>query len=367
MSAVRNVGILTGGGDCPGLNAVIRAIVKSAVLEHGVTAVGFLDGFAGLLDDRCRPLGFDDVSNILTQGGTILGTSNRDDPFRVPVPVPGGGGILYEDRSDIAVATLERRKIDALIVVGGDGTLSIAEKLARKGVRIVGVPKTIDNDLSETDITFGFDSARAVATEAVDRIHSTAASHHRVMVVEVMGRNAGWIALEAGIAGGGDVILIPEIPFTYAAVCRGIQRRAERGRRFSIVVVAEGARCPARGTIVHRLVEGTPEPVRFGGIGAVIAEELERSLPFEVRYVVLGHLQRGGPPTPYDRILGTRFGVAAIQSAVRSRSDCMVALRGDKIDRVPISDAVAELKLVNSQGERVSVARSVGIVFGDEP
>ncbi|GAB4260321.1 MAG: ATP-dependent 6-phosphofructokinase [Deferrisomatales bacterium] len=365
MTAVRHIGILTGGGDCPGLNAVIRAVVKCAVLDHRAQVTGFLDGFAGLVQDRSRPLGFDDVSNILVQGGTILGTSNRDDPFRVPVQT--AEGLVYEDRSDQAVATLERHGVDALIVVGGDGTLSIAQRLfEEKGVPIVGVPKTIDNDLSETDLTFGFDSARAVATEAVDRLHSTAASHHRVMVVEVMGRHAGWIALEAGIAGGGDVILIPEIPFRYEAVVEGIERRAKRGRRFSLVVVAEGARCPDGRTVVRKVVEGSPEPVRLGGIGAVVADHLEGKLPFEVRHVVLGHLQRGGTPTPFDRILGTRFGVAALKTALRRDWGCMAALRGDRIECVAIRDAVARLKLVDPEGERVAVARSVGAVFGDE-
>jgi len=213
MSKPRNIGILTGGGDCPGLNAVIRAIVKSATKEYGIRVTGFLDGFAGLLENRRMSLDYDDVSNILTRGGTILGTSNRDDPFRVPVKGPGG--TMLEDHSDVAAANLEKNEIDVLIAMGGDGTLSIAEKLHKKGIPVIGVPKTIDNDLSETDVTFGFDSARSVATEAVDRLHTTAASHHRIMVVEVMGRNAGWIALEAGIAGGGDVILIPEIPFSF--------------------------------------------------------------------------------------------------------------------------------------------------------
>ncbi len=365
MGRVRHLGILTGGGDCPGLNAVIRAVVKSAVVNYNLRITGFLDGFAGLLQNRWRPLGFDDVSNILVQGGTILGTSNRDDPFRVPLSLEGGQTV-YEDRSDVALANLERRGIDALIAIGGDGTLTIAERLARKGIPVVAVPKTIDNDLSQTDLTFGFDSARAIATEAVDRLHSTAASHHRIMVVEVMGRHAGWIALEAGIAGGGDVILIPEIPFTYDAIRGGIERRAARGRRFSLVVVAEGTRCPDGRSVVKKIVEGSPEPVRLGGIGAVVADRLEGTLPFEVRYVVLGHLQRGGTPTPFDRILGTRFGVAALEQAVEGATNCMVALKGDRIGCVAIADAVAELKLVDPRGDRVTVARSIGIAFGDE-
>lgn len=365
MSPVRHVGILTGGGDCPGLNAVIRAVVKSAILDHGLRVTGFLDGFAGLLEGRTRELGFDDVSNILTQGGTILGASNRANPFRVPVQGPEG--IRHEDHSDRAAATLEAQGVDALIALGGDGTLSIADRFARKGVPVIGVPKTIDNDLSETDVTFGFDSARAIATEALDRLHTTAASHHRILVLEVMGRNAGWIALEAGIAGGGDVILIPEIPSRYEALREGILRRTRRGRRSSLVVVAEGTPAPGGGAVVRRLVEGSHDPVRLGGIGAVVAEALENILPFEARYVVLGHLQRGGSPTPLDRILGTRFGVAALKAAVDGAWGTMPALQGDRIVRVPLADAVARLKTVDPGGERVAVARSVGVLFGDEP
>lgn len=363
MSKVRHVGILTGGGDCPGLNAVIRAIVKAATNEHGIRVTGFLDGFAGLLENRFKELGFDDVSNILTQGGTILGASNRDDPFRVPVKGPDG--IVLEDHSNIVVSNLEKNRIDVLIAMGGDGTLSIAEQLHKKGVPVVGVPKTIDNDLSETDVTFGFDSARAVATEAIDRLHTTAASHHRIMVVEVMGRHAGWIALESGLAGGGDVILIPEIPFTFEAVRRGILERADKGRKFSIIVVAEGVKGPDGKSVAYKIVEGSPEPVRLGGIGAVVADRLDNSIPFEVRYVVLGHLQRGGTPTPLDRILGTRFGVGAIRAAASGKWGCMPALKGDSIVNVRLADAVAKLKLVDPAGERISVARSIGIVFGD--
>ncbi len=365
MATVRHVGLLTAGGDCPGLNAVIRAVAKCAIRDHGIRVTGFLDGFAGLLENRSRELVFDDVSNILVQGGTILGASNRDNPFRVPIRGPEG--TRYEDHSDRAVANLEHHGIDALITLGGDGTLSVADRLARKGVPVVGVPKTIDNDLSETEVTFGFDSARAVATEAVDRLHTTAASHHRIMVLEVMGRNAGWIALEAGIAGGGDVILIPEIPFRYGSLAEGILGRTRRGRRSSLVVVAEGATVPDGDPVVRKLVEDSPEPVRLGGIGAVVAQELEGILPFEVRYVVLGHLQRGGSPTPLDRILGTRFGVAALKAAVDRAWGCMPALQGDRIVRVALRDAVAKLKRVDPEGERVSVARSVGVVFGDEP
>lgn len=364
MRRLAHIGVVTAGGDCPGMNAALRALVKSAVRCHDLRVTGFLDGFAGLLADQSRPLGFDDVSGILIQGGTILGASNRDDPFRVPLDDGGGRG--YADRSDAVLATLARHGIDALVVIGGDGSLSIAQRLAEKGVIVVGIPKTIDNDVSCTDRCVGFDSALLVATEAVDRLHSTAASHHRVMVLEVMGRNAGWIALESGIAGGGDVILIPEIAFEYEAVAAGILDRVKRGRRFSIVVVAEGARRPGGGTVVREIVEDSPEPVRLGGIGAVIAHALQALVPAEVRYVVLGHVQRGGPPTPFDRMLATRFGVAALEALVDGTAGCMVALHGNRIEYVPIAQALAKRKSVDPTGERVSIARSIGTVFGDE-
>ena len=364
MGRPRHIGVVTAGGDCPGMNAALRAVVKAAVRRHDIQITGFLDGFAGLLADRARPLGFDDVAGILTQGGTILGTSNRDDPFRVPVDRPEGRD--YEDRSDVVLKTLARRGVEGLLVIGGDGSLTIARRLEAKGVAVVGIPKTIDNDVLGTDVTLGFDSALAVATEAVDRLHTTAASHHRVMVVEVMGRNAGWIALEAGLAGGGDVILIPEIAFRYEAVAAGILDRERRGRRFSIVVVAEGARCPGGRTVVRQIVEDSPEPVRLGGVGAVLAQALEALVPFEVRYVVLGHVQRGGSPTAFDRILATRFGTAAVAALAEGDSGIMVGLRGGRIERALMADVLGKAKRVDPQGERVMTARSIGTIFGDE-
>jgi ATP-dependent phosphofructokinase / diphosphate-dependent phosphofructokinase len=363
MTRARHIAVVTGGGDCPGMNATLRAVVKAAVHRHGVRVTGFLDGFAGLTEDRWQPLGFDDVSGIIAEGGTILGSSNRHDPFRVPVQ---GRSESYEDRSEAVVETLARHGVDALVVIGGDGSLRIADRLAGKGVPVVAVPKTIDNDVAGTDVSVGFDSARAVATEAVDRLHSTAASHHRIMVVEVMGRHAGWVALEAGIAGGGDVILIPEIPWSYEAIARGIRDRTHRGRRFSIVVVAEGARCPDDGEVVQGIMPGRPEPVRLGGVGAVVAHTLGALLPFEARYVVLGHVQRGGAPTAFDRMLATRLGVAAVGAVADGAWRAMVALRGDRVERVAIADAVARPKLVDAEGERVEVARRIGTVFGDE-
>lgn len=362
MARPRHIGVLTAGGDCPGMNAAVRAVVKAAEHRHELRVTGFLDGFAGLLADRSRPLGFDDVAGILVQGGTMLGASNRDDPFRVPV----AGGTGYEDRSDAVLATAARHGLDGLVVVGGDGSLTIARRLGARGLPIVGIPKTIDNDVSGTDITVGFDSALRVVTEALDRLHTTAASHHRVMVVEVMGRQAGWIALESGIAAGGDVILIPEIPFRYETAAAGILARAHRGRRFSIVVVAEGARCPDGDLVVRQRIADSPDPIRLGGVGAVVSHALEALVPFEVRYVVLGHVQRGGSPTPFDRMLATRFGVAAVAALADGDSGCMVALHGDRIERVPIDVTVSRPRLVDPCGERVTAARSVGTIFGDE-
>ncbi len=346
------------------MNAALRAIVKTAVHRHGLRVTGFLDGFAGLTEDRWRPLGFDDVSGILDVGGTILGTSNRHDPFRVPMH--GERAVTYSDRSDAVVVTLARHEIDALVVIGGDGSLRIADRLAGKGVPVVAVPKTIDNDVAGTDASLGFDSARAVATEAVDRLRSTAASHHRIMVVEVMGRNAGWIALEAGMAGGADVILIPEIAWSYEAVARAIRDRTSRGRRFSIVVTAEGARCPEGGTVVRQIVEGSPDPVRLGGVGAVVAHDLEALLPLETRYAILGHVQRGGPPTAADRVLAVRFGSAVLDAVADGAFGTMVALEGDRIERVSMADAAASRKLVDPRCERVLAARHVRTSFGDE-
>ena len=365
MPRPRHIAVVTAGGDCPGMNAALRAVVRAAVHRHGMRVTGFLDGFAGLLTDQSRPLGFDDVMGIVAQGGTMLGASNRDDPFRVPVE--RAGARAYEDRSDAVLATIARHGVEALVVIGGDGSLTIARRLQARGIPIVGIPKTIDNDVAGTEVSLGFDSALGIATDALDRLHSTAASHHRVMVVEVMGRQAGWIALEAGLAGGGDVILIPEIAFGWEAVAAGILARAGRGRRFSIVVVAEGARCPdGGGAVVRQIVADSPEPLRLGGVGAVVAHALESRVPFEVRYVVLGHVQRGGPPTPFDRMLATRFGTAAVAALADGHAGCMVALRGGGIERVRLADVPREPRRVDPRGERVTAARDIGTVFGDE-
>ncbi len=359
---LRRIGILTGGGDCPGLNAVIRAVVKTAAYDHGIDVIGIENGFEGLIRDRCRPLSTGDVSGILARGGTILGTSNKDNPFRVPIRE--NGETVYRDLSEEAIRIAKRHGIQLLITVGGDGSLSIARDLGSRGLKVIGVPKTIDNDLDATDVTFGFDSALAVATEAIDRLHTTAQSHQRIMVIEVMGRYAGWIALQAGLAGGADAILIPEIPFQIEKVAESIGDRIYSGRSFAIVVVAEGA-APAGGSMsVRDMIADSPDPVRLGGIGNIVAGQLEKLLDRETRTTVLGHVQRGGIPTPTDRMLGTRFGAHAVKAAVAGENEVMVRLRGQVVETVPLSEAVAKLRRVDPEGELVRTARSLHTTFG---
>ncbi|RMH78530.1 MAG: 6-phosphofructokinase [Actinomyces sp.] len=330
------VGVLTGGGDCPGLNAVIRAVVRKAERVYGDRVVGFLDGWLGVLEDRFITLDVERCRGLLPRGGTILGTS-RYQPF------------MFDDGMDRVHATLERRGIDALICIGGEGTLSVTEKVGRRGVRVVGVPKTIDNDIAGTERTFGFDTAVAIATEAIDRLHTTAESHNRVMVVEVMGRNVGHIATWAGLAGGATMTLVPERPFDIDEVCASLRRRHERGRYASIVVVAEGAR-PREGTIE------VPEPAvdryghrRLGGIANIVAAEIERRTGFETRVTILGHVQRGGSPTAFDRVLSTRFGVAAIDAVHDGAFGTMVALECGVIVRKPLAECVSEIKTVSPE------------------
>lgn len=359
------IGILTGGGDCPGLNAVIRAATKVA-LAHDWEVLGFLDGYSGLVESRHVRLDAQSISGLLHRGGTILGTNNRDNPFRYPVRGPGGQ-ISYADRSDQALRTLETLAIDCLIAIGGDGSLSIARDLAARGARVVGVPKTIDNDLAATDQTFGFDTAVTTATEALDRLHTTAESHHRVMVLELMGRYAGWIALQSGLAGGADVILIPEIPWRIEAVAETILARKARGKPFSIVVVAEGAKTPDGKLVVGREIPGSGDPVRLGGIGQVVGQLIEEATGIETRVTVLGHIQRGGSPTSFDRVLATRFGVAAARLALAGESGVMVCLRGSAVSHVPLEEATAHARFVSPDGELVRTARAIGISFGDAP
>lgn len=330
------VGILTGGGDCPGLNAVIRAVTRKGITSHNFDILGIKNGWLGLIEGKIIPLDLDSISGILPRGGTILGTS-RTNPFKV------------EDGVGKIFAQVEKFELDAVIAVGGEDTLGVALKLFDRGLRCVGVPKTIDNDLAGTDYTFGFDTAISIVTEALDRLHSTAEAHHRVMVVEVMGRHAGWIALEGGIAGGADIILIPEFPFDISDVCAQILKRRERGKLFSIVVVAEGA-LPKDGTLIKQS-DQTDDfgHVRLGGIGSIIAGEIERCTGIETRVTVLGYIQRGGTPTAFDRILATRLGVAAIDLVKEGKFGYMVGLSGNKIVSLPLAEALKEPKTVDAE------------------
>ncbi len=357
------IGILTGGGDCPGINAVIRAIAKKAIIEHDAEVIGIEDGYEGLIRNRSRRLHYGDVSGIIALGGTILGTSNRANPYSYPVK--RGRATAFEDLSRTAIANLSKLEIDCLVCVGGDGTMTIASRLFKDGVPIVGVPKTIDNDLIGTDIAFGFDSAVSVATEAIDRLHTTAESHHRAMVVEVMGRNAGWIALHAGVAGGGDIILIPEIPYDIGLVAEKVKDRSRRGKRFTIAVIAEGARPKGGDVVVRKIVADSAEPVRLGGVGPVLADRIEAVTGIESRAVVIGHLQRGGTPTAYDRVLATRLGTRAIDLVEKKAYGYMVGIKGDRLVKVPLDVVAGGQRKVLAGDLLVQAARSVGTSFGD--
>ncbi|GLI32966.1 6-phosphofructokinase [Desulforhabdus amnigena] len=358
----KKIGILTGGGDCPGLNAVIRGVTKCAIIEHGMDVIGFNDGFLGLIEKRFSLLTFEGVSGILTQGGTILGSDNKANPFEYTVTECGKQ--VKVDVSDKCMELYNDLGLDALICVGGDGTMTIAQMMAEKGAKIVGLPKTIDKDLEGTDITFGFDSARAIATEALDRVHTTAQSHHRVLLVEIMGRNAGWLTLESGIAGGADVILIPEIPYEVKEIASVIRKRSHFGRRFSIVAVAEGAK-PVGGTqTIKRMVSDSPDPVRLGGVSHVIAGELERETGIECRVAILGHVQRGGSPTPSDRLLGTRFAVKAMELVAMEQFNHMAALKGNELVAVPLEEVAGRQRLVPLDSPLIKAAISVGTSFG---
>lgn len=363
-SKLKRIGVLTGGGDCPGLNAVIRAVVKTAVNDHGLEACGIEDGYDGLVRNRIRPLSYDDVSGILTTGGTILGSSNKANPFNYYEPGKEDAG--PSDRSDESLENFRNAGLDALVCIGGDGTLSIAHRLAGKGIPIICVPKTIDNDVCETDVTFGFDTASQIVTDAVDRLHTTAQSHHRVMVIETMGRYVGWLALVGGMAGGGDVILIPEIPYTLESVCKTFEERAERGRRFSIVVVSEGIKPPDGKYVTRGHVKESHDPVRLGGVGVWLAHTVQEMTGIASRATVLGHLQRGGTPTARDRVLATQFGCEAMQAATRGEFDVTVALQGTDIVTVPLEKVYERQKRVDPEGQLVQAARSVGTSFGDD-
>ncbi len=361
---LKRIGVLTGGGDCPGLNAVIRAVVNCAIRKHGIEVYGILDGYSGLINKNVRHLELKDVSGILPRGGTILGTSNRDNPFKYPV-INDSGERNYQDVSVQAVKTVEYNELEAIITIGGDGTQAIAEELYRKcGIPVVGVPKTIDNDIDGTDVTFGFDTALSVATSSIDKLHSTAESHHRIMVIEVMGRYAGWIALESGIAGGGDVILIPEIPFRMEKIAEKIDERSHRGKRFSLIVVAEGATWEGGERVAARKVADPNDPIRLGGISTIVGNQIEDMTGIETRYTILGHVQRGGSPSPFDRVLATRFGHHAVEALVKGEFGSMVGLRGQEIKTIPISEAIAVPRRVKPDSDLVATAMAVGTSFG---
>jgi len=354
MSDIRCIGIATGGGDAPGLNAVIRAVTKAAILKHNWKVIGIPDGFDGLIwPEKSFELTLDRVSGILPRGGTILGTTNRGNPFQYKTEE--NGEEVVRDISDQVIASSRKLGIDAIVTIGGDGSQKIGYELFQKGMKTVGVPKTIDNDLSATEVTFGFDTALHTVSDAIDKIHTTASSHHRVMVVEVMGRDCGWIALAGGIAGGAHIILIPEIPFTIKGICDFIAQRESRGSRFTIVVVAEGVKLPPE---LKQMARGWP-------VGNTIGDAIGLFANKEVRISVLGHIQRGGSPSPYDRVLATRFGVAAVDLIAKGDFGKMVALRANTVVAVDVATAIGQLKTVNPDGELVRTARAIGIGFGD--
>ncbi|MCX5687420.1 MAG: ATP-dependent 6-phosphofructokinase [Candidatus Omnitrophica bacterium] len=355
----KRIGILTGGGDCPGLNAGIRAIAKTAILNYNMEVIGIKDGFLGLIENRFLSISYEDVSGILALGGTFLGASNKANPFR---------HLDYKDRfkdvSNRAIENYRAMKLDGLICIGGDGTLNIAYKLYKKGVNLIGVPKTIDNDLRQTEATIGFDSALITATQAIDKLHTTAQSHHRVMIIEVMGRYAGWLALYSGLAGGGDIILLPEIPYDIKKVCEVVLKRNQRGKRFSILVVSEGSRPKDGDMVVRKMIKDSTDPIRLGGIGSKIADDIEKITGLETRVTVLGHLQRGGEPSPFDRILATRFGTESCELASNGDFGKVVVLKSNQIKAVDLKKAVGDIKRVSLKDPVIKSAMAVGTSFG---
>jgi 6-phosphofructokinase 1 len=364
MSTLGKIGLLNGGGDCPGLNAVIRAVVRTTYYRYGGIVIGVFDGFDGLIwPEKSKELAPSQIRGILPRGGTILGTTNRGNPFQYRMVEDGR--VVTHDFSQRVMDNMRKMMIEALVVVGGDGTLSIAREFHRRGVPLVGVPKTIDNDLSATDVTFGFDTALHTATDAIDKIHTTGESHGRIMIMEVMGRDAGWIALEAGIAGGADVILLPEIPFRLDTVCAKLEARRAAGSKFSVVVVAEGCKLQAEDPIwmAHR---HDPDLQPKLSIGNLLGHLLRRETHQEIRVTVLGHIQRGGSPSPFDRLLGTRLGVAAVDLIAQRQFGRMVCLKGDTITSCTLDEAVGRMKGVPPEGDIVQAAQAIGISFGKE-
>ena len=360
----KTIGVLTGGGDCPGLNPVIWSVVRSAINDYGWRVLGIEDGFDGFLKpNKIRELRIEDVKGLFSKGGTILGTSNRGNPFKYVIEDDGKERIV--DESHRVVKAIDDLNLHCLIVIGGDGSLSIAHALCEKGVPIIGIPKTIDNDLSSTDVTFGFLTAVQTATSALEKLHTTAESHHRIMVVEVMGRYAGWIALYAGIAGGVDIILIPEIPFEFDKIFEIVKERSHVGKTSSIIVVAEGA-TPKGGKRIYQNSPGKSlEQLRLGGIAYIVGDKIQKETEIDTRITVLGHLQRGGPPSSFDRILSCRFGSAAVRLAAEGEFGKMVSLRSVDIKAVELKDAIKKMNAVPLDCDQIQTARSIGISFGD--
>lgn len=361
---IKKIALLTGGGDCPGLNAVIRAATKSAILNYGYEVIGYKFGYRGLYNNDFVKLDLSSVSGILSRGGTILYSSNKDNLF--DYSVKENGKSIKKDVSDLAIENMKKEGVDALVVIGGDGTLTSARDFSRKGVNVIGVPKTIDNDLGSTDITFGFNTSIDIVTEALDRLHTTAESHHRIMILEVMGRNAGFIALESGIAGSADVILLPEIPYDINRIVEKVEERKNQGKLFTIIVVAEGAKPKDGEVMVAKIVEDSPDPIRLGGIGNKLAEDLEKLIKErEVRCTVLGHVQRGGNTCTFDRILSTRYGVAAVELIKEEKFGNMVCLKGNEITYDSLENVIGNNKKVDPNGELVTIAKKIGISFAD--
>jgi len=372
MNKIKKIAIMTGGGDCPSLNAVIRAVVKTAIVKYGLEVVGIRKGYHGLYHKDFIKLTLESVQEIIGQGGSILKSSNKDNLFKYPVRDENGdivkkdGQIVYEDVSHVGVQNLKDEGIDALFVLGGDGTLTSARDFSRLGVNVIGIPKTIDNDLACTDYTYGFDTAIGVVTDCLDRLRTTAKSHGRIMVAEVMGRGAGWLTLHGGIAGAADAILIPEIPFDINKVAEKIKADFKAGKDFAIVAVAEGAKPKGGEAVVMKVREDSPDPIRLGGIANMVADKLEELCDNEARATILGHIQRGGVTSGHDRILSSRYGYAAVEYAMQGKFGNMVVLKGDEIGCVSLEDVIGqENKLVDPESEVIQMAKALGICFGD--
>jgi 6-phosphofructokinase 1 len=357
VAKIKRIGLLTGGGDCPGLNAAIRAVTKAAINKFGLEVIGIRDGFLGAVENRFQKLGYDDVSGILCRGGTILGSNNRVNPFCY--------GENKEDKSGQVIENFRQMGIEALVVVGGDGTLTVSREFHQRGWPLVAIPKTIDNDVHQTEWTIGFNTACTIAGQAIDALHSTAESHHRVMVVEVMGRYTGWIALHSGVASGGDVILIPEIPYDLSRVCKVISDRDKTGRTFSILVAAEGIKADSGEIVVKKQIEGSAEQKRLGGVGNILADQIETQTGKETRVVILGHLQRSGMPTEFDRTLATLFGEKAVSLVAEGKFGKMTAYVCGQVNSVDITEVVKGPHKVPVDSPLITAAKSIGTSFGD--